>query len=269
MVTQRPDPDAVERVVEFLSTARRILFVTGAGISAESGLPTYRGIGGLYNQGPTAEGLPIEVALSGQMMRLNPALTWKYIAEIERACRGARPNRAHRVVAEMEEHFDDVWVLTQNVDGFHQQAGSRQVIAIHGDINTLDCTACRYGSEVADFSQLAIPPRCPDCTSVLRPRVVLFGEMLPSDRVGRLRAQLAQGFDVVFSVGTTSVFPYIAQPIVEAKMRGVPTVEINPGTTEVSDLVDVKMATGATAALDAIWQAFGENGGASETGRSS
>ena len=132
----------IARVVGMLAESRSILFVTGAGISADSGLPPYRGIGGLYNPNATEEGMPIEQALSGDVMEQRPELTWKYLAQVERACRGARHNRAHEVIAEMEARFTRVWTLTQNVDGFHRAAGARNVIDIHGD--TARPTLCMH-----------------------------------------------------------------------------------------------------------------------------
>jgi NAD-dependent deacetylase len=143
--------------------------------------------------------------------------------------------------------------LTQNVDGFHRQAGSTNVIDIHGDVHDLACTSCPYRNTVEDYSGLEETPGCPECHSVLRPAVILFGEMLPQAKVLRLGAELERGFDAVFSVGTTSVFPYIAQPVVDARMRGIPTVEINPGNTEVSDVVDLKLDARAAEACPAIW----------------
>ncbi|WP_287366002.1 Sir2 family NAD-dependent protein deacetylase, partial [Thauera sp.] len=123
------DP-VLDRVASLLGRARRILFITGAGISADSGLPTYRGIGGLYHDRLTAEGLTIEEALSGEMMALRPDIAWRYIAEIEANCRGARPNAAHRLIAALEQEKPMVCVLTQNVDGLHADAGSRNLIEI-------------------------------------------------------------------------------------------------------------------------------------------
>lgn len=233
-----------------------MLFITGAGISAESGLPTYRGIGGLYNRERVEEGIPIEEALSGPMMQRDPALCWKYIAQIEAACRGACHNRAHEIIAEIEAVVEHVCVLTQNVDGFHRAAGSNNVIEIHGDVHDLICTRCSWQDRVPDYVTLEFPPACPDCGAVVRPAVVLFGEMLPMARLARLRAELAGGFDLVVSIGTTSVFPYIAGPVVEAARAGIPTVEINPGTTEVSDVVAVKIAAGAKDTLEAVWRAY-------------
>jgi len=253
--------DSIDRVVDLLADSRSLLFITGAGISADSGLPTYRGIGGLYDADTTEEGIPIEQILSGPMLQTRPELTWKYLAEIGRAAFGARFNRGHEVIAEMESHFERVWTLTQNVDGFHRQAGSTSVIDIHGDMHDLYCTTCGFRWSVAGFSDLAFPPRCPQCEAIVRPDVVLFGELLPAEKVERLYGELSTGFDMVFSVGTTSVFPYIAEPVVDARRRGVPTVEINPGRSEVSHLVDVKLPLGAAAALDAIWRRYQDRGG--------
>ncbi|MBN2134056.1 MAG: NAD-dependent deacylase [Sedimentisphaerales bacterium] len=246
----------IARVAEMLASSGSVLFVTGAGISADSGLPTYRGIGGLYNTNATEEGMPIERVLSGDVMEQRPELTWKYLAQIERACRDARHNRAHEVVAEIEGRFERVWTLTQNVDGFHRAAGARNVIDIHGDLHDLCCLRCSYRSTVQDYSGLSFPPRCPQCQDTLRPDVVLFGEMLPEDKVQALYEQLSAGFDIVFTIGTTSVFPYIAEPVRLAAQAGRPTVEINPDTTGVSHLVDVKLPLRAAAALQAIWDRY-------------
>jgi NAD-dependent deacetylase len=254
------DRNAIGRVVDLLAASRSLLFITGAGISADSGLPTYRGVGGLYDVGVTEEGYRIEEVLSGHMMRLRPELAWKYLAEIGRAALAARFNRGHEVIAEMEARFDRVWTLTQNVDGFHRQAGSKNVIDIHGDMHDLCCSACGFRQTVSEFTALTIPPRCPECEAILRPDVVLFGEMLPPEKVERLYDELSQGFDCVFSIGTTSVFPYIAEPVLAASRAGVPTVEINPGTSEVSHLVDVRLPMRAAMALDAIWRRYEAHG---------
>jgi len=250
-----PDPNTVARIAQTLRGARRLLFITGAGISADSGLPTYRGIGGLYNNQLTAEQVPIETALSGAMLAANPAITWKYLHQIEESCRGARFNDAHAIIAQWQEQFE-VWVLSQNIDGFHRAAGSRNLIEIHGDIHDLFCTRCDYETSVPDYAGLTLPPTCPRCHALVRPRVVLFGENLPPAAVAQLYRELERGFDLVFSIGTTSVFPYIAGPVVQASRRGVPTVEINPTDTTVTDVVDYKLAAGAAVSLRAIREAY-------------
>lgn len=243
------------RVIEHLSRARSVLFVTGAGISAESGVPTYRGIGGLYNDKATEDGIPIEVALSGRMFRGQPAVTWKHLHDIERACRGATFNRAHQILALMEGCFERCWVLTQNVDGFHRAAGSRNVIDIHGDIRELRCTRCAFAERVTDYTGLAPCPSCPQCGAVVRPDVVLFEEMLPAAKVTIMQREVRQGFDLVFSIGTSSLFPYITLPVQEAVIGQRPTVEINPGRTSLSGVVDVRLEMGAVAAFEALWAA--------------
>ena len=139
-----PDNTTIDAIVEILADCQSILFITGAGVSAESGVPTYRGVGGLYNVDTTAEGFAIEEVLSAQMFARNPALTWKYLAQIGLAVQDAKHNRAHDVIAEIETHFDRVWTLTQNVDGFHRSAGSKNLIEAHGNMRSFRCTACDF-----------------------------------------------------------------------------------------------------------------------------
>jgi NAD-dependent deacetylase len=246
----------VDRVIDHLSKARSVLFITGAGISAESGVPTYRGIGGLYNDQPAEGELSIEAVLSGITFQLKPELTWKHLHRIENACRGAKFNRAHEVLSRFEGCFERCWVLTQNVDGFHRAAGSRNVIDIHGDLHQLLCTKCEFAERVADYAHLEPCPRCPKCGAVLRPDVVLFGELLPFEKTQTLKRELKTGFDVVFSIGTSSQFPYITQPVVAAARERRTTVEINPGHTTLSRIVDVRLETGAVAACEALWAAW-------------
>jgi len=248
--------DETRKVVELLRKCDSILFITGAGISAESGLPTYRGIGGLYETDDTEDGVPVEVALSGEMLIENPQVTWKYLLEIERNCRSAKFNRAHEIIAEIERHFKRVWVLTQNVDGFHSAAGAKNVIEIHGRLHHLKCMKCHWRDAVEDFSSLTLPPKCPECGFFIRPDVVLFGEMLAFDKYQMLTDQLQRGFDIYFWIGTTGVFPYIQAPLSDAKYLGKPTVEINPDETLLSDEVDIRIPLKAGEALEDIWGGY-------------
>lgn len=246
----------IETIVRILRNSRSLLFITGAGISADSGLPTYRGIGGLYNDRVTEDGIPIEVALAGSTLYSQPQLTWKYLLRIESNCRTAKFNLAHEIIAKMEKCFERVWVLTQNIDGFHHLAGSLNVIDIHGDMHELLCMRCNWKTRVADYSGLKIPPLCPRCNSFVRPGVVFFGEQLPDEKLGTLSRELKKGFDIYFSIGTSSVFPYIQEPLWQAKANNKPVVEINPGETEVSEMVDIKLSMGAKDALEEIWREF-------------
>lgn len=243
----------IQQVAQHLARARSVLFITGAGLSADSGLPTYRGVGGLYEGNQTEDGMPIEVALSGEVLRSRPGVCWKYIRRIEQACRGARFNRGHEVIALLEQRLDRCCVLTQNVDGFHQAAGSRNVIEIHGNVHRLVCTGCGHRFVVEDYTGLADVPYCQRCAALVRPEIVLFGELLDSDRLAELERELALGFDMLFSVGTSSGFTYIAEPVRQVRSAGGVTVEVNPGRTAVSELVDFRLRAGAAQMLDSLY----------------
>lgn len=247
----------IEQAATALRSAERILCITGAGLSADSGLPTYRGVGGLYNRdgGATEDGMAIEDALSGAMLQARPDVCWKYIHQIENACRGAAPNRGHEVIAEFEQRLTCV-VLTQNVDGLHRRAGSSDIIEMHGDVHTLLCTVCSFRDCVDDYAGFeGTTPECPQCGNLVRPDIVLFGEMLDGRKLGRLRDCLRAEPQVVLSIGTTSAFPYIAEPVVSAGVACT-TIEINPSTTAVSGQVDIKIPEGAASALDQLWRAL-------------
>jgi NAD-dependent deacetylase len=246
----------METLRERLSAARSVLFITGAGISADSGLPTYRGIGGLYEDRTTDDGLAIEDALSAEVFARDPELTWKYIGQIEHSARSAMPNEAHQVIAETERAKPRVWTLTQNIDGLHRAAGTRNLIEIHGDVHRLRCLACGRRRHVEHFAELALPPRCEACGGLERPEVVLFGEALPRAEFAALERELTSGFDAVISIGTTSVFPYIAQPVYRARMKGALTVEVNPGQSQVSEIVEYRLRMRAKSALTELRDAL-------------
>jgi NAD-dependent deacetylase len=246
----------METLRERLSAARSVLFITGAGISADSGLPTYRGIGGLYEDRATDDGIPIEEALSAEVFARDPALTWKYIGQIEQSTRAAEPNEAHRIIAETERAKPRVWTLTQNIDGLHRAAGTQNLIEIHGDVHRLTCLSCGSRRRVEQFAALPLPPSCPACGGIERPEVVLFGEALPPKEFSALERELTSGFDAVISIGTTSVFPYIAQPVYRARMKGALTVEVNPGQSQVSEIVEYRLRMRARDALTSLREAL-------------
>lgn len=241
----------IDAIVDSTRAADRIVFFTGAGISAESGLPTYRGIGGLYNDITVDEGFPIEVVLSATTFAEDPALTWKYIAEIEKSCRGAGANSAHKAITAIEA-YAEVWVVTQNVDGFHRDSGSANVIELHGNLHDLMCLNCRHETRVVDYAALSIPPSCERCSGLMRPSVVLFEEALPSLAVAAFEKQFSIGFDMYFAIGTTAAFPYIYEPFVQASRDGIPTVEINPDETSLSNVVRYSLREGAVVSLNSI-----------------
>ena len=247
----------ISRISSRLRVSDSVLFITGAGLSADSGIPTYRGVGGIYEAGDTEDGLPIEDILSGEMLVAEPDVTWKYLAQIADACQGAVFNRGHELIARFESVLPRVWVLTQNVDGFHRAAGSVNVIDIHGDIRDLYCTNCAWQNHVEDLAALAVSPQCPQCSSLIRPNVVLFGEMIPFDKVERLHLELAEGFDLIVAVGTSALFPYISDPVLAASESDTLTVEINPSVTELTDAVDIALPMRAADALESLWYQSG------------
>ena len=233
----------LKSVSDELRSARRLLFITGAGISADSGLPTYRGVGGLYNNEATEDGLEIEDALSGDCLLTHPEITWKYLLQIQQNCQAVVPNAAHRAIAALETSHEVV-VLTQNIDGLHTQAGNSRVIEIHGNQAVRYCMRCHAP---ADADDRTLPPRCAHCGGV-----VLFGESLPEAALIALQEELDQGFDLIFVIGTTAVFPYIAAPVMQAVRQGIPTVEINPARTRLSSQVRYYLPLGAVEAFAAI-----------------
>nr|WP_298111003.1 NAD-dependent deacylase [uncultured Pseudomonas sp.] len=238
---------AIIRVAQAIEQAERILMITGAGLSADSGLPTYRGLGGLYN-GHTDEGLPIEAALSGSMLQRDPALCWKYLAELGKACLSAQPNAGHRAIAELQRRKPECWLLTQNIDGYHRAAGSpaERLIEIHGELAPLYCQSCgAVDPQLAEHLSRPLPPKCRQCGGVLRPPVVLFEEMLPERAIGTLYAELRKGFAVVISIGTSASFPYIVEPVLRTRQAGGFTAEINPTRTDLSAAVDVHLQSRA------------------------
>ena len=251
------DKQNIEVVGRILADHPSVLFVTGAGLSADSGLPTYRGVGGLYDVDETEEGFPIEVILSASMFQKNPNLTWKYLLQVGAAAKSASFNRGHEIMAKFEAELPRVWTLTQNIDGYHRDAGSRNLIEIHGNMNSFRCMECRRQFKTDSF-EISVEelPNCPNCGGKVRPNVVLFDEMLPEEELNTLGRELETGFGLVMIIGTSAVFPYIKAPIHGAKQRGNPTVEINPGETGLSHIVDYRIATGAKDALEAIWESY-------------
>ena len=209
--------------------------ITGAGVSAESGIQTYRGQGGLYDD--EEEGDRTVEALSATTLRRDPGRTWRVVVELARRSVEAAPNPAHLAIAAMERALPSFVLLTQNVDGLHRLAGSREIIDIHGDVLDTRCMQCSAGGRLTPEAIRALEgiPTCAACGGALRPDVVLFGEMLPTAKIQRLHERLLERPpDLILIAGTTAVFPYIAEPVLLAARRGLPTVEVNPEATPVS-----------------------------------
>jgi NAD-dependent deacetylase len=222
-----------------LAEVRRLGVITGAGISSESGIPTYRGIGGVYAD--PARGDEIIESLSGHTLDLDPDRTWRALAELAAHARGAAPNAGHLAIAEMERLVPEFVLLTQNVDDLHLAAGSRNVIRVHGSIHDTRCLSCAAASSMTREALAALEsaPSCPSCGGMLRPGAVLFGEMLPADAVRRMDAEFAlRPPDAILVVGTSALFPYIVGPVVEAARARRLTIEVNPEQTQLSPVVE-------------------------------
>jgi NAD-dependent deacetylase len=212
-------------------TARRVLVLTGAGVSAESGVPTFRG------GGNTAiwKGMTFDVISSGAMLERKLPAVWEWFDYRRDLLRACEPNAAHQAIASWQERFADLTLVTQNIDGLHQRAGSRNVVELHGNIWRARCTLCRLVHEISAAGERS--DACDECGHALRPDVVLFGEMLPAGAF-EFAVQRASQCDICFVVGTSGlVYPAASLPEV-AKSSGAFVCEINPERTSLSDLCD-------------------------------
>lgn len=243
------------QVASRLSISARITVLTGAGVSAASGVPTFRGPDGLWRQFR-----PETLATPGAFAK-DPRLVWEWYDWRRRLIAQCRPNRAHAVLAAWSRRFPGFTLMTQNVDGLHQAAGTRDVLSLHGSIWHVRCHAgCQAGrvewrdDRVPLFEEGAPLPLCPHCGSLIRPAVVWFGE--PLDPAVLQRASDATACDVFFAIGTSAVVHPAAGLLYEAKRRGAFTVEINPEATEASDVVNVAIAQPAEVALDELDRYF-------------
>ncbi len=247
--------ELLDAVGVLLTQARSALFITGPGVSHDSGLSHYRGIPGLRRRKPE-DGKLFEAALSIEMMRKRPEMTWKYLLRMEEQIRAAVPNRAHEVLVKLEREIKRTTVMTINVDRLHQKAGSRNVIEMHGALFDLLCSSCEMSTRHDSFDALDIPPRCKTCGAQLRPDMPLFGEALPIDPFTRLQQELDEGFDIVFAIGVPTMFPYLARPVLLARAAGIPTVEICATQSEVSEIVDFRFKATTDSVMGAIWDVY-------------
>jgi NAD-dependent deacetylase len=214
--------------------AKRVCVLTGAGISAESGVPTFRGKDGLSMW----KGMPFEVISSARMVRENLDEVWAWFDYRRGRLAECKPNPGHIALAEWEERFDHFTLVTQNIDGLHEEAGSYEIIELHGNINRAYCLGC--GNRFTVIGVPHKPDECGVCGVRLRPDVVLFGEMLPKGAFEK--AEISARFcDLFFVIGTSAlVYPAAALPMI-AKRAGAYLVEINPGETELTPFCDVSV----------------------------
>ena len=243
-------PDLIDR----LAAADHVAALTGAGISAESGIPTFRDAGGIWDEFDPQELANVDAFLD------NPKLVQAWYQHRRQIVQEAEPNAGHQALVALERHVDRVSVITQNVDDLHHRAGSRRVVELHGNITRSYCMDCERDAD-PDTVDAAIqngePAQCPDCGGLIRPDVVWFGEMLPPAAVDAARSA-AHAADVFFSIGTSAVVYPAAQLPVTARQAGAYVVEVNPDRTPLSDDVDAFLQREAGTALPAIVQALNE-----------
>lgn len=222
---------AIDEVRARLSSARAVTVLTGAGISADSGVPTFRGAEGLWRN------FRAEELATPEAFARDPRLVWEWYNWRRELIAGKSPNPAHAALAKMERRFDRFWLITQNVDGLHRLAGSTKLSEIHGNIWTVRCTACRRIEENRQVP-IPIPPACSACGKLVRPHIVWFGESLDPNELGR-SFDAVNSCEMMLIVGTSGIVYPAASFAPSAKAAGAFVAEINLDPTPNSDLVDV------------------------------
>ena len=225
--------------------ARRLLVITGAGVSAESGIPTFRDVSGWWKTYK-----PEELATREAFNR-DPAEVWRWYDMRRAIVAGAEPNLAHRALARAETAGRRIAIVTQNVDDLHERAGSQETIHVHGSIWQLRCTVEGTVFEDRRVPLPTIPPRCP-CGQIARPNIVWWDEELDPLITARVDALVNESFDLVLAIGTEATFDYIRQWALAAKARGSQLIELNPRTTALTPAVDLRIEGTAGEILDVI-----------------
>jgi NAD-dependent deacetylase len=226
---------SLDRAAALLRAARRVAVLTGAGVSAESGVPTFRDADGLW------EGHAVEDVATPQAFRRDPRLVWQFYNARRANLRAVEPNAGHAALARLEERLGPAHcaVITQNVDGLHRRAGSRNVFELHGNLARTRCTGCGW-VEDRGLEPLGDLPECPYCKALLRPDVVWFTEALPDD-VWAAAKRAAERCDCCLVVGTSAIVYPAAGLIGTARRGGRPVIECNLARTAASSFVDVRL----------------------------
>jgi NAD-dependent deacetylase len=233
-------------LISQLRTANHLVVMTGAGVSAESGVPTFRDA----QTGLWAKYEPTELA-TPQAFSRDPKLVWEWYVWRKGKVEGVLPNAGHHALVELQKLASKLTLITQNVDGLHQQAGSDSVIELHGSIMRAKCFEQNHiADEWPDDSQQQ-PPICKSCGSLMRPDVVWFNESLPAKSL-QSAAEASRNCDVFFSIGTSSVVHPAAALAVSAAESGATLVEINPNTTPLTHQADYVLQGASGVILPAI-----------------
>lgn len=240
----------LDKAARWLKAAKRVCVLTGAGISAESGIPTFRASDGLW------EGHRIEDVASPDGWDRNPKLVWEFYNARRANVASVQPNPGHYALVELEERFGDNFTLvTQNVDGLHTAAGSQRVLEIHGSLRHTRCTACGVVA-YRRLEPLGEMPECPQCRGVLRPHIVWFGEGLPED-IWMQAMESADECDALLVVGTSAVVHPAASLVPIAKRKGATIIEANLTRTEASRYADIGLYGPSGVTLPMLIQRLG------------
>jgi len=240
--------DIPDELIRFLQKAERVAALTGAGVSQESGLRTFRDAQtGLWSQYK-----PTELA-SPEAYERDPKLVWDWYAWRREAIKGVRPNPGHYALVDMAHHVPDFSLITQNVDNLHRMAGSPQLIELHGNIQRVKCSLCGQQTEEWEEANGDIP-RCEICDGLLRPDVVWFGESLPRAAL-ESAVEAARGCQVFFSIGTSGLVQPAASLAYAARNRGAIVVEVNAVPTPLTKKVDFPLHGKSGEILPALVQA--------------
>ena len=235
-----------DTVAQKLKGSKKIVFVTGAGISQESGIPTFRGKDGYWRRYD-----PMKLA-SIDAFYDNPKLVWEWYEDRRKNILSVKPNEGHFAISQMEE-FKDIVILTQNIDGLHQRSGSTNVLELHGSIIRIKCTVCDFTDNITENFE-SLPPKC-KCGSILRPDVVWFGESLPQN-IWQSAIKEASICDVMIVVGTSLVVSPANTLPVYAKQNGATLIEVNPEETVMSHDMDLSIHATSVEVLPKLLSIF-------------
>lgn len=250
--------DQIRQAADLIKASERLVVLTGAGVSKESGVPTFRdALDGLWAQHD-----PMRLA-TPQAFAATPKLVWDFYEHRRKLMRPAQPNPAHKVLAELERRYATLQIITQNVDDLHEQAGSTRIIRLHGRISANKCSKnCQGDPTPIDVSKLQWDherdvPRCPRCGAYVRPDVVWFGEMLPLDQLDAAKAASAQA-DLMLVIGTSGVvMPASEMPRITRRAGGK-VIEINPVESEITPVADLWLGGAAGEVLPRVLAALDE-----------
>lgn len=241
------------KAIDAFRSAKSLVVLTGAGVSAESGVPTFRGAGGIWrSRSATSLATP-------EAFRENPRLVWEFYAHRREVLAPLSPNPGHYAVAAMEERFARFTLITQNIDSLHRAAGTREIVELHGNIWRVRCANPGCGRaarpwENRDVPLSPLPPLCEACGGFLRPHVVWFGEMLDPEQLRRAMAAV-NDCDCLLVAGTSAVVQPAASMPMAAARGGAFTLEVNPEPTEISPWMSEAVAAPSGAALPRLLEA--------------